>query len=160
MQKMKTNHIESTLHPASAQCLRGSKITLLAAIAAFALLGSAHAGTCNTDPSVVTARLVYHSDLSSALSAYNLALAKANNEPTVDNAKATQATPRMFATPVVGKAYRQELLFTEAEDAAEIVALNESVTVPAGIDAPGIGDVLAVDSRTGKRGELSSVVKQ
>ena len=331
---MKTKNIESNLHTAPARRLRRSKATLLAAIAAFALSGFAHAESCNNEVGIVTARLVYHSDLNNALSDYNIALAKANNEPTaaarssarkqagtgykdaVDKAKAQfqarrdlvddlheerynpaidpanflspaeiaahpnplyplipgttmnyrsitgsdttntaivvtretrtllgvtcivvrdtakingalhedtvdffaqdrsgnvwyfgentaeyvdglissitgswlagvdEARPGivMFATPVVGKAYRQELLFTEAEDAAEIVALNESVTVPAGTYAhclkteditpiepdalefkyyaPGVGNVLTVDSRTGKRSELVSVVKQ
>ena len=331
---MKTKNIESTLHPAPAGGLRGSKATMLAAIASLAILGSAHAGTSNTDASIVTAQFVHRSDLNSALGDYNLALAKANNEPTsaartaarklaatdykdaVDHARAqfqarrdladdldedrynpaidpanflspaeiaahpnplyplipgttmnyrtvtsTETTTTaikvtletrtllgvtcivvrdtakingklhegtvdffaqdrsgnvwyfgentaeyvdglissitgswlagvdgakpgiaMFATPVVGKTYRQELLFTEAEDAAEIVALNESATVPAGTYAhclkteditpiepdvlefkyyaPGVGQVLTVDSRTGKRGELISIVKQ
>ncbi len=88
----------------------------------------------------------------------------------------------MFAKPVVGKVYRQELFYGEAEDAAEILALNETVTVPAGtytkclktedftpIDpankefkhyAPGIGNVLTVNPVTGKRVELISVVKK
>ena len=88
----------------------------------------------------------------------------------------------MFAKPVVGKVYRQELLLGEAEDAAEIIALNETVTVPAGtytkclktedftpIDpdntefkyyAPGIGNVLTINPDTGKRVELVSVVKK
>ena len=332
---MKNNNIKSTLHPAPASRSRGLKATLLlAAFAALAVMGSTHAGTCASDASVTIARLVYHSDLNGALGDYNLALAKANNEPTavartaarklaaadykdaVDNAKAqfqarrdlvedlgedrynpaidpanfvspaeiaahpnplyplipgttmnyrtvtaTETTTTaitvtretrvllgvtcivvrdtakvngalhedtvdffaqdrsgnvwyfgentaeyvdglinkidgswlagvngarpgiiMFAAPAVGKTYRQELLFTEAEDAAEIVALNESVTVPAGTYAhclkteeftpiepdalefkyyaPGVGNVLTVDSRTGKRGELISVVKQ
>jgi len=85
----------------------------------------------------------------------------------------------MFASPVVGTVYRQELFLGEAEDAAEVVALNESVSVPAGsysgclktqdftpIDpevlefkfyAPGIGSVLTVDPESGKRSELVSV---
>ena len=88
----------------------------------------------------------------------------------------------MFAKPVVGKFYRQELFLGEAEDAAEVLALNETVTVPAGtytrclktedfspLDpdvteikyyAPGIGNVLTVTPATGKRVELISVVKQ
>ena len=306
---------------------------MLAALAAFALLGLAQAGSCSEESSRLTARLVYRSDLNTALADYNLALAKANNEPgaaartaarkqavtdyrdAVETAKdqlearrelvdgldeerynpaidpanflspaETAARPNplyplipgttmnyrsvtgtdtsttaitvtretrvlmgvtcivvrntnkvngvvhedtadffaqdrsgnvwyfgentaeyvdgliakidgswlagvngarpgiaMFATPTVGKVYRQELLFTEAEDAAEIAALNESVTVPAGTYAnclktedftpiepdalefkyyaPGVGNVLTVDSRTGKRTELISVVR-
>ena len=85
----------------------------------------------------------------------------------------------MVARPVVGKMYRQELFLGEAEDAAEVIALNETVTVPAGtysnclqtedftpIDpdvtefkyyAPGIGNVLTINADTGKRAELISV---
>lgn len=88
----------------------------------------------------------------------------------------------MFAKPKVGKTYRQELFLGEAEDAAEILALDKTVTVPAGtfgnclktrdftpIDpgsfdykfyAPGIGAVLEVNPKTGKRTELISVVKE
>ena len=87
----------------------------------------------------------------------------------------------MFAKPIVGKFYRQELFLGEAEDAAEVLALNETVTVPAGtytrclktedftpLDpdvteikyyAPGIGNVLTINPDTGKRVELISVVK-
>lgn len=90
-----------------------------------------------------------------------------------------QAGIIMFARPVVGKVYRQELFLGEAEDAAEVIALNETVTVPAGtysnclqtedftpIDpdvtefkyyAPGIGNVLTINPDTGKRAELISV---
>lgn len=85
----------------------------------------------------------------------------------------------MFAQPVVGKVYRQELFLGEAEDAAEVIALNETVTVPAGTYAnclqtedftpiepdgtefkyyaPGIGNVLTINPETGKRSELISV---
>ena len=85
----------------------------------------------------------------------------------------------MFASPVVGKFYRQELSLGEAEDAAEILALDETVTVPSGtyprclktedftpIDpdvselkfyAPGVGNVLTFNPTTGKRTELISV---
>jgi hypothetical protein len=74
---------------------------------------------------------------------------------------------------------RQELFLGEAEDAAEIISLNQTVTVPAGtysrclqtedftpIDpdntefkyyAPGIGNVLTINPETGKRVELISV---
>ena len=87
----------------------------------------------------------------------------------------------MFAQPVVGKSYRQELFLGEAEDAAEIISLNETVTVPAGtfsnclqtedftpIDpdntefkyyAPGVGTVLEINPDTGKRVELISVTQ-
>ena len=86
----------------------------------------------------------------------------------------------MFAQPVVGNVYRQELFLGEAEDAAKVIALNESVTVPAGtypnclktedftpIDpgntefkyyAPGLGNVLTITPATGKRVELISVI--
>ena len=96
----------------------------------------------------------------------------------VDGAKPGIA---MFASPVVGKTYRQELLYGEAEDAAEVIALNENVTVAAGtytgclktedftpIDpdvseskfyAPGVGNVLTTNPTTGKRTELVSVVR-
>lgn len=87
----------------------------------------------------------------------------------------------MFAMPVVGKVYRQELFLGEAEDAAEVLALNETVTVSAGTYtkclktedftpispdnkefkyyAPGIGNVLTITPGTGKRVELISVVR-
>ena len=77
--------------------------------------------------------------------------------------------------------YRQELFLGEAEDAAEVLALDETVTVPAGtyahclktgdftpIDpdntefkyyAPGLGNVLTVNPSTGKRSELISVTR-
>lgn len=88
----------------------------------------------------------------------------------------------MFASPAVGKVYRQELFLGEAEDAAEVIALNQNVTVPAGtyagclktedftpIDpdasefkfyAPGIGNVLTINPDTGKRTELISIRKK
>jgi hypothetical protein len=88
----------------------------------------------------------------------------------------------MFAKPKVGKTYRQELFLGEAEDAAEILALDKTVTVPAGTFsnclktreftplepgaserkyyAPGIGTVLEVNPESGKRTELISVVKE
>ena len=331
---MKINHIEPNLHTAPAPRARGAKATLLAALTAITLAGAAHADSNGRDPSLVTARHVYHSDQSSALADYNLALAKASSEPTpalrmaarslagtdyqeaLDNAKAqfrarrdlandmdeerynpvidpanflspaeiaahpnplyplipgttmnyrsttgtdTQNTAItvthetrtlmgvtcivvrdvskingavhedtvdfyaqdrsgnvwyfgentaeyvdgliskidgswlagvngarpgiiMFAAPAVGKVYRQELLFTEAEDAAQIVALDESVTTGIGtyahclktqeftpiepdalefkFYAPGVGHVLTMDARTGKRSELVSVVKE
>ena len=87
----------------------------------------------------------------------------------------------MFARPVVGKVYRQELSLGEAEDAAKVIALNESVTVPTGTYlnclktedftpispgntevkyyAPGLGNVLTITPATGKRVELISVTR-
>ena len=87
----------------------------------------------------------------------------------------------MFAQPVVGKVYRQELFLGEAEDAARVMALNETVTVAAGsysnclktedftpiepgqgeikYYAPGIGNVLTISPDTGKRVELISVTR-
>ena len=88
----------------------------------------------------------------------------------------------MFANPVVGKVYRQELFLGEAEDAAEVLALNQKVTVRAGtyagclktedftpmdpgaselkFYAPGVGSVLIINPDTGKRTELISVQKK
>lgn len=88
----------------------------------------------------------------------------------------------MFAHPTVGKTYRQELLLGEAEDVAQVLALDKNVTVPAGnysnclytkdftpLDpgvserkyyAPGIGNVLTVNPATGDRTELISVVTE
>lgn len=85
----------------------------------------------------------------------------------------------MFAQPVVGQTYRQELFYGEAEDAAKIISLNEIVTVLSGTYtqclqtedftpiepgvrefkyyAPGVGNVLTVDPETGKRSELVSI---
>ena len=87
----------------------------------------------------------------------------------------------MFGQPVVGKVYRQELFFGEAEDAAKVIALNESVTVVAGAYsnclktedftpmepenrefkyyAPGIGNILTISPDSGKRVELISVIQ-
>ena len=88
----------------------------------------------------------------------------------------------MFAQPTVGKVYRQELSYGEAEDAAKVLALDETVTLPSGnftgclktedftpiepdrvehkYYAPGIGNVLTVNPGTGKRSELISAVKE
>ena len=85
----------------------------------------------------------------------------------------------MKAQPAVGDFYRQEFLLGEAEDVAEVVALNESVTVAAMIYnnclkteetsplepealehkfyALGVGNVLVVDEETGERLELVRV---
>jgi hypothetical protein len=81
----------------------------------------------------------------------------------------------MKAEPEVGCVYREEFLLSEAEDAAEILALGESVTVPAGdfgdcvkikaftplepdfeckFYAPGVGVVLEVKPESGLRVEL------
>jgi hypothetical protein len=82
----------------------------------------------------------------------------------------------MKAHPAIGDFYRQEFSLANAEDFAETVSLNESVTVPAGtfhnclksqettpletdllehkFYAPGVGNVLTVDATTGDREEL------
>ena len=88
----------------------------------------------------------------------------------------------MLAKPAIGKTYRQELYFGEAEDAAEVLALGDTVTVPAGtfknclktrdfsplepghvehkFYAPGIGTVLEFNTESKTRTELISVVKK
>ena len=85
----------------------------------------------------------------------------------------------MPAAPAVGQLYRQEFYLGEAEDYAEVLALSETVTVPAGTYtgclktfdgtpmepdveenkyyAPGVGVVLEVDLESGERVELISV---
>lgn len=85
----------------------------------------------------------------------------------------------MEADPAVGDAYRQEHYAGHAEDEAEVVGLDGTVTVPYGSwrdvlvtedttplepglvehkhYARGVGLVLAVDLRTGEREELVSV---
>ena len=86
----------------------------------------------------------------------------------------------MHATqPATGVPYRQEYYACKAEDWAEVVSLNESVTVPYGsfdnclqtrdftplessvneykYYAPGIGLVLEVDVQSGTRMELIEV---
>jgi hypothetical protein len=85
----------------------------------------------------------------------------------------------MPAAPEVGMAYRQEYLLGEAEDAAEVLSLDESAAVPYGafdaclmtgdftplepdayeykFYAPGLGLVLEVDAETGERVELVAV---
>lgn len=87
----------------------------------------------------------------------------------------------MKARPRVGDVYRQEFLFGEAEDLAVVVAVNETVTVPAGTFtrclktedwtplepgvteskwyAPGVGFVLGVNNTTGERTELVRIVE-
>jgi hypothetical protein len=85
----------------------------------------------------------------------------------------------MKAHPAIGDFYRQEFSLNNAEDFAETVSLTASVTVPAGtfhnclkskettpletdlleykFYAPGVGNVLTVDARTGDRGELVQI---
>ena len=79
----------------------------------------------------------------------------------------------MRAHSTIGDFYRQEFSLANAEDLAEVVGLNESVSVPAGsftgclrtrettplevdlledkVYAPGIGNVLTIDVHTGSR---------
>lgn len=86
----------------------------------------------------------------------------------------------MQGAPVVGLAYRQEWLLGEAEDAGQILALDETVTVPAGtfdhcvktldinphepelvehkLFAPGVGFVFEIKPEEGETVELISVV--
>ena len=86
----------------------------------------------------------------------------------------------MEASPAVGDFYRQEFSLQNAEDLAEVVSLNQSVTVPAGTfnncleteetsplepDAlehksysAGVGNVLTVDLTTGERSELVQII--
>jgi hypothetical protein len=87
----------------------------------------------------------------------------------------------MKAEPRVGDIYRQEFLLGEAEDVAEVIALNRSVKVPFGsfkgclqtedftplepdvlenkFYAPGIGVILEVDVETGEQSKLIAVRK-
>jgi hypothetical protein len=86
----------------------------------------------------------------------------------------------MQAAPAVGMIYRQEFLLGEAEDWAQVEALDETVTVPAGTYtgclrtlegtpiepdgtenkyyAPGVGVVLEVNPETGERTELIDII--
>jgi hypothetical protein len=88
----------------------------------------------------------------------------------------------MKAHPAVGDFYRQEFSLGNAEDYAETLSLNESVTVPFGsfdhclrsqettplepdlledkFYAPGVGSVLEVDENTGERTELIKIVTE
>lgn len=88
----------------------------------------------------------------------------------------------MLGAPQAGSVYRQEFLLGEAEDAAEVLSLSTTVTVPYGVftdcvqtaefssiepsfledkyNAPGIGHVLTVDQRTGKRVELVDIMME
>jgi hypothetical protein len=85
----------------------------------------------------------------------------------------------MKAHPAIGDFYRQEFSLANAEDFAETLSLTESVTVPAGtfhnclksqettpleadlleykFYAPGVGNVLTVDARTGEREALVQI---
>jgi hypothetical protein len=85
----------------------------------------------------------------------------------------------MEAIPHIGDFYRQEFSLTVAEDFAEVLSLDKSVKVPAGtfhhcletadtaitkLDllehkfyAPGVGNVLVVDTTTGERTELTRI---
>ena len=91
----------------------------------------------------------------------------------------------MEGTPQVGDVYRQEFALGEAEDMAQVLGLNESVTVPypapsspttfnnclrtkdfsplepGAVEnkyfAPGVGQVLTVDLETGRREELVDI---
>lgn len=88
----------------------------------------------------------------------------------------------MKAHPAVGNFYRQEFSLGNAEDLAEVAALNESVSVPAGsyvnclrtretsplepdlledkFYARGVGNVLTVDVNTGDRVGLVAIVNE
>jgi hypothetical protein len=88
----------------------------------------------------------------------------------------------MKANPAVGDFYRQEFSLGNAEDEAETVGLNASVTVPYGsfqhclrsqettplepdaledkFYAPGVGNVLTVDEDTGDRCELVQIITE
>jgi hypothetical protein len=96
----------------------------------------------------------------------------------VDGAKAGVIMP---ATPAVGDLYRQEFALGEAEDAAEVLSITGTETVPGGsctgtcvvtrdfnllepeseetkYYAAGVGLILEVDPESGERVELISVV--
>jgi hypothetical protein len=86
----------------------------------------------------------------------------------------------MKAHPAVGDFYRQEFSLANAEDNAETIGLNASISVPFGsfdhclrsrettplepdaledkFYAPGVGNVLTVDDITGERDELIKIV--
>ena len=88
----------------------------------------------------------------------------------------------MKAHPAIGDFYRQEFSLGNAEDFAETLSLTESVRVPAGtfhhclksqettpletdlleykFYAPNVGNVLAVDARTGDRVELVQITSE
>jgi len=86
----------------------------------------------------------------------------------------------MKAVPEVGDVYRQEFLLGEAEDAGEVLAVDEEVTIGLGTFlhcvrtrdftplepgvnehksyAPGIGVILEVDLETGEQAELIEII--
>jgi hypothetical protein len=88
----------------------------------------------------------------------------------------------MKAHPAVGDFYRQEFSLANAEDEAETIGLNASVTVPYGsfqhclrseettplepdaledkFYASGVGNVLTVDEETGERDELIQIITE
>ncbi len=88
----------------------------------------------------------------------------------------------MEAHPAIGDFYRQEFSLNNAEDFAETVSLTQTVHVPAGtfhnclkskettplepdlleykFYAPGVGNVLTVDARSGDREELVRIRQQ
>ena len=88
----------------------------------------------------------------------------------------------MKAHPAIGDFYRQEFSLNNAEDFAETVNLSQTVHVPAGtfhnclkskettplepdlleykFYAPGVGNVLTIDARTGDREELVRIRQQ
>ncbi|HEX4667743.1 MAG TPA: hypothetical protein VH207_14195 [Chthoniobacterales bacterium] len=88
----------------------------------------------------------------------------------------------MKAHPAVGDFYRQEFSLNNAEDFAQTISLNASVTIPYGTFihclkslettplepdarenkyyAPGVGNVLTVDLVTGERNELVSITTE
>lgn len=87
----------------------------------------------------------------------------------------------MEASPKVGDLYRQEFSAGVAEDMAEVLSLNESVTVPAGtytnciktkdfspiepdaiehkLYCPGVGNVKIIDVETGNHTDLLAIIK-
>jgi hypothetical protein len=88
----------------------------------------------------------------------------------------------MKANPAIGDFYRQEFSLENAEDFGDTLSLTETVTVPVGtfhnclksqettplepdllehkFYAPGVGNVLTVDARTGDRVELVQIRQQ
>lgn len=76
----------------------------------------------------------------------------------------------MEALQRIGDSYRQEFLFDDAEDLATVVAVGETVTVPAGTFtgcirteewsplAPGVGFALGVNRTNGVRTELVRII--
>jgi hypothetical protein len=88
----------------------------------------------------------------------------------------------MLAHPRVGQFYRQEFALGTAEDVAQVLSLNASVTVPFGsftnaletrdtsplepdvvenkFYVKGVGDVLEVDRSTGERSELVRIIRR